>query len=100
MFPILAEHLFILTRCSKDMSITATKELRNSHAKQIHVDKTQISKDPTTGIDFRQELTVSAIIKTMLEIINIKKNHSMDEETRKQFPKIAKEIILLAEQTQ
>ncbi len=100
MFPILAEHVFILTRYKNGMSITTTKELRNSHAKQLPVDKAQISKETTTGIDFRQQLTVSAIIKTMLEIINIKKSHGMDEETRKQFPKIAKEIILLAEQTQ
>ena len=50
--------------------------------------------------NFVQQLTVSTMIKTMLEIIKVKKSHTMDKATREQFPLIAKEIILLAEQTQ
>ena len=48
----------------------------------------------------RQQLTVSTVVKTMLEIISIKSGNTMDKETQRQFPMIAKEIILLAEQTQ
>ncbi len=49
---------------------------------------------------FGPQLTVLTMIKTMLEIIKIKKAHTMDKDAKKQFPLIAKEIIFLAEQTQ
>ena len=52
-----------------------------------------------TESDFASALTVATMIKTMLEIIKIKKSDTMDRETQKQFPVIAHEIILLAEQT-
>jgi hypothetical protein len=58
------------------------------------------SQKDTIKNDFVLPLTVSTMVKTMLEIIKIKKDHIMDKETREQFPMIAKEIILLAEQTQ
>ena len=57
-------------------------------------------KDADTEPDFVHMPTVSTMVKTMLEIIMIKKRHVMDEETKRQFPVIAKGIILLAEQTQ
>ncbi len=99
-FPILAEHLFMLTRFKNSMSITTINDFRKSRIKQMHQDKVQIRNETDANIDLEQQLTVSTIIKTMLEIIKVKKNPSMDEETRKRFPMIAKEIILLAEQTQ
>jgi hypothetical protein len=80
------------------MSITTAEEL-GSHVKRIKTSNLQIVKESSKENDF-QQLTVSTIIKTMLEIIIIKKNTSMDEETRKQFPAIAKEIIFLSEQAQ
>ena len=72
------------------MSIRATKKLRNLQC-QTDSDVMSCSVRP---------LTVLTLIKTMLEIIKIKKGHIMDKKTREQFPMIAKEIILLAEQTQ
>jgi hypothetical protein len=86
------------TRVKYDMSTTTKNGLRNSYTKQIRVDRVQTKN--TSWIDFGQKLTVSTLVKTMLEIIKVKKSQNMDEETRKQFPAIAKEIILLAEQTQ
>jgi phage terminase large subunit-like protein len=82
----------------KSMSITRIEEL-DSHTKKIQKNGVQIIKETVKDDDFRQ-VTVSSIVKTMLEIIMIKKNHSMDKETRKQFLAITKEIISLAEQTQ
>jgi hypothetical protein len=72
------------------MSITTTKTLGNS------LPQKKSEAEP----DFVNLLTVSTVVKTMLEIIKIKKIHIMDKETIKQFPMIAKVIILLAEQTQ
>lgn len=74
-------------------------ELRNT-LKHIQMEKTQIENDDTLGISYQPQPSVSVLIKTMLDIIKIKKSSSMDEETRRQFPMIAKEIILLAEQIQ
>ncbi len=81
------------------MSTMTKNELRNT-LKHIQMEKTQIENDDTLGISYQPQPSVSVLIKTMLEIIKIKKSSSMDEETRRQFPMIAKEIILLAEQTQ
>jgi hypothetical protein len=81
------------------MSITTTR-LKSSQIKQGCSKTVECSTDTGREPSYQVPLTVSAIIKTLLEIINIKKSQSMDEETRKQFPVIAKEIILLAEQTQ
>jgi hypothetical protein len=72
------------------MSITTTKQLGNLRSQT----------DIGMGTDFVQQLTVLTMVKTLLEIIEVKKGDIMDKETRKQFPMIAKEIILLAEQTQ
>ena len=72
------------------MSTTTTKQVENL-SDQI---------DTIIGADNVQPLTVLTMVKTMLEIIKIKKDHMMDIETRQKFPVIAKEIILLAEQTQ
>lgn len=82
----------------KSMSIMTTEEYC-SHAKKLHVGKVKIVKETAKAIDFPQ-LTVSTIVKTMLEIIKVQRSDSMDDEAKKQFPVIAKEIILLAEQTQ
>jgi hypothetical protein len=81
------------------MSITTTNEIENSHIKQRQMDEGQDSKETTT-LDFGRQMTVSGMIKTMLEIIKVKNTNNMDEETKRQFPAIAREIILLAEQTQ
>ena len=62
--------------------------------------KLLVQTDADTKSDFVLPLTISAMVQTMLEIIRIKKKYVMDEETKKQFPMIAKGIILLAEQTQ
>jgi hypothetical protein len=79
------------------MSITTTNEPRNLG---MRVNKTPTSRHGVVEIDIELPLTVPAMVKTMLEIIKVKKFHSMDEETKKQFPVFAKEILLLAEQTQ
>ncbi|HXX05332.1 MAG TPA: hypothetical protein VEJ68_00755 [Candidatus Bathyarchaeia archaeon] len=71
------------------MAMTTTREFGNL------LSQTELN----TESDFASALTVSTMIKTMLEIINIKKSDNMDVETKKQFPVIAHEIILLAEQT-
>ena len=70
--------------------MTTTKVLRNSTS------KTYADTEP----DFAYPFTVSTIVKTMLEIIKIKMRNTVDEDTKIQFPVIAKEIILLAEQVQ
>lgn len=57
-------------------------------------------KDSDTEPDFAHVPTISTMVKTMLEIIRIKKRYVMDKETKRQFPMIVKGIILLAEQTQ
>lgn len=82
------------------MSITTTNELRNSQIKQRRAKTAEIGMDAELEIRYEIPLTVSVMVKTLLEIIKVKKDHTMDEETRKQFPAIAKEINLLAEQTQ
>ena len=74
----------------RSMSITTTKQLGDLHSQTA----------ANMRADFKQQLTVLTLVKTMLEIITIKKGPTMDKETREQFPIIAKEIILLAEQTQ
>jgi hypothetical protein len=79
------------------MSIMTTNEPTDS---KMHLDRDKVCRHAVLGTNFEQPLTVSYIVKTMLEIIKIKKIHIMDKETREQFPMIAKEIILLAEQTQ
>ena len=56
--------------------------------------------DNGANLNFVPPLTIAAMVKTMLEIISTKKGYAMDEETKRQFPVIAKGIILLAEQTQ
>lgn len=71
------------------MAMTSKKALGNL---LLEIDADLVS-------DFASTLTVSTMVKTMLEIIKIKKSHVMDKETKKQFPFIANEIILLAEQT-
>jgi hypothetical protein len=81
------------------MSITTARQLRNFYS-QKDAAKTNLCQDIDVEPDFVRQLTVSTMVKTMLEIIKIKKSHIMDKETREQFPMIAKEIILLAEQTQ
>ena len=90
MFPILAEHPFMQRLSINCMSITTTRTLKNP----------SFQTDTDADSDFEHHLTVSTIVKTMLEIILIKKVGIMDKETMKQFSWIAKEIILLAEQTQ
>jgi len=71
------------------MSIMTTHETRNT-IKQTDLDLP----------DYAQQLTVSTMIKTMLEVIKVKNANTMDKDTKRQFPLIAREIILLAEQTQ
>ena len=70
--------------------MTSTKALKNSLSQS----------DADVQFDLTRQLTVSTMVKTMIEIIKIKKENTMDKETKKQFSAIAKEIILLAEQTQ
>ena len=72
------------------MSIATTKQLENL----------QTQTDVNLKSEYVQQLTVLTMVKTMLEIITIKSINSMDKDAREQFPMIAKEIILLAEQTQ
>jgi len=71
------------------MSVTSTKTLENLLSQ----------KDTDIEPDFVHSPTVSTMVKTMLEIIKVKKSHRMDKETKKQFPMIAKKIIHLTEQT-
>lgn len=80
------------------MSIMTTEEF-DSCEKKTSMAKVHGMKETTDSMNHEQ-LTVSAVVNTMLEIIKVKKSHNMDEETRKQFPCIAQEIMLLAEQTQ
>lgn len=80
------------------MSTMAKNELRN--ANYIQSDKIKMGNNTVPEIHFQQQLTVSILIKTMLEIIKIKKSPSMDDETRRQFPAIAREIVFLAEHAQ
>ncbi|MDE1726766.1 MAG: hypothetical protein KGH89_05820 [Thaumarchaeota archaeon] len=75
------------------MSVLTANKL-NSQTKQMNIDKIQISKKPVS------QLTVSSMIKIMFEIIQVKKVHDMNEATRRQFQRIAKEVILLSEQIQ
>lgn len=82
------------------MSTMTKNELRNLYTNQIHVDKIRTDNEIMPQIHFKQQLTVLALVKTMLEIINVKGSSSMDDETRKQFPMITKEIIFLAEHIQ
>ena len=70
------------------MSITTAKTLGNLDFQNY--------SDPY----FKNQITVSTIIKIMLEIIKVKKSYFMDKDIREQFPMIAKAIILLAEQVQ
>ena len=72
------------------MSITTTKQLENL----------QTQTDVNMKDEYVQQLTILTMVKTMLEVITIKSINSMDKDTREQFPMIAKEIILLVEQTQ
>jgi len=88
MFPNLVEHPFIQTKGIIRMSITTARTLRNLNCQNY--------PDPY----FKHQVTVSTIIKIMLEIIQVKKGHLMDKEIKEQFPMIARTIILLAEQIQ
>lgn len=77
------------------MSIVTTNKSKN------FVTTLQLSK--TQGIVMKekwseQSLTISSLIRTMLEIIKIEKFDKMDEGAKRQFPKIAREILRLAEQ--